>query len=77
MVATPALRNYARTLWTGCETTLAHVIAEQTGRAADDLSLRLLVRYVLEIPDLAGTEPDPTAALDTAFAHLGRGWPDL
>jgi hypothetical protein len=30
----------------------------------------------LEIPDLAGTEPDPIAALDTAFAHLRRGWPD-
>lgn len=77
VVATPALRAYARTLWTSCETTLAQVIAEQTGRAADDLSLRLLARYVLEIPDIAGTEPDPTAALDAAFAHLQRGWPDL
>lgn len=77
VVATPALRAYARTLWTSCEAALAHVIAEQTGRDAGDLSLRLVARYVLEIPDLAGTEPDPVGALDTAFAHLERGWPDL
>lgn len=77
VIATPALRAHARALWTGCGTALTRVIAEQTGRDADDLSLRLLARYVLEIPDLAGTEPDPTAALDTAFAHLKRGWPDL
>ncbi|SHG23214.1 transcriptional regulator, TetR family [Streptoalloteichus hindustanus] len=50
VVATPALRAHARTLWTSCETSLAGVIAEQTGRDADDLSLRLLARYVLEIP---------------------------
>lgn len=77
VIATPALRAYARALWTGCETSLARVIAEETGRDADELPLRLLARYVLEIPDLAGTDPDPAAALDTAFAHLQRGWPDL
>jgi AcrR family transcriptional regulator len=77
VVTTPALRAYARALWTSCETTLAEVVAEQTGRDAHDLSVRLLVRYVLEIPDLAGTEADPRAALDAAFAHLQRGWPDL
>ncbi|MBB5957033.1 AcrR family transcriptional regulator [Saccharothrix tamanrassetensis] len=77
VVGTPALRAYARALWTGSEAALTRVIAEETGRDADDLSLRLLARYVLEIPDLAGTEPDPRAALDTAFTHLQRGWPDL
>ncbi|WP_370948796.1 TetR/AcrR family transcriptional regulator [Amycolatopsis sp. cg5] len=77
VVSTPALRAYARTLWTGCETALVNVIAEQTGQNAGDLSLRLLARYVLEIPDIAGTEPDPPAALDTAFTHLRRGWPKL
>jgi hypothetical protein len=39
--------------------------------------LRTLARYVLEIPDLAGLEPDPVTALNTVFAHLQRGWPDL
>ncbi|TDV56505.1 TetR/AcrR family transcriptional regulator [Actinophytocola oryzae] len=77
VVATPALRAYARRLWTDCETTLTRVIAEEAARDADDLSLRLLARFVLEIPDLAGTEPDPRAALATAFTHLERGWPDL
>jgi len=75
VVATPALRAYARSLWTGCETTLAQVIAEETG--ADDFSLRQLARYVLEIPDLAGTEPDPRAALAAAFERLKPAWPDL
>jgi AcrR family transcriptional regulator len=77
VVATPALRAYARAQWTGCEAALARVIAEQTGRDADGVSLRLLARYVLEIPDLTATEADPRAALDTAFTHLRRGWPDL
>ncbi len=75
VVATPALRVYARSLWTGCETTLAQVIAEETG--ADGFSLRQLARYVLEIPDLAGTEPNPPAALSAAFTRLQRAWPDL
>ena len=77
VIATPALRTYARTLWTSCETALAQVIAEETGRAATDFSLRLLVRYVLEIPDVAGTDATPPAALTAAFAHLERGWPDI
>ncbi|WP_227997910.1 TetR/AcrR family transcriptional regulator [Nocardia australiensis] len=77
VISTPALRAYARTLWTGCEAALTRVLAEQTGRDAGDLSLRLLARYVLEIPDLAGTRPDPLAALDAAFTHLRRGWPDV
>jgi AcrR family transcriptional regulator len=77
VVRTPALRAYARALWTSCEDALARVIAEQSGGGADDLSLRLLARYVLEIPDIAGSESDPPAALGAAFVHLQRGWPDL
>ncbi|KAA9153793.1 TetR family transcriptional regulator [Amycolatopsis acidicola] len=77
VVRTAALRAYARTLWTAAETDLTEVIAEQTGRAAGDLSLRLLARYVLEIPDLAGVQPDPRAALKLAFEHLRRGWPGV
>ncbi|MER5731873.1 TetR/AcrR family transcriptional regulator [Streptomyces sp. NPDC002138] len=77
VVSTPALRAYARSLWTGCEEVLARVIAEETGRDASDLSLRVLARFVLEVPDLAGLEPDPRQALDTAFAHLRQGWPDV
>ncbi|MFE0024870.1 hypothetical protein [Amycolatopsis sp. NPDC059021] len=77
MLATPALRAHARALWADNEPALARVLAEETGREENDLSLRVLARFVLEIPDLAALEPDPVAALDTAFAHLRRGWPDL
>ncbi|MDT7788414.1 MAG: hypothetical protein QOF58_6833 [Pseudonocardiales bacterium] len=75
VVATPALRAYARSLWTSCETALAQVIASETN--ADEFSLRQLARYVLEIPDLAGTDPNPPAALAKAFTRLRGGWPDL
>ncbi|MEU5692827.1 TetR family transcriptional regulator [Actinosynnema sp. NPDC020468] len=77
VITTPALRAYARSLWTGCEASLVAAIAEETGRDPADLSLRLLARYVLEIPDLAGVAADPLAALDVAFDHLRRGWPEL
>ena len=77
VITTPALRAYARAMWTDNEELLAKVIAAETGRDADDLSLRLLARYVLEIPDLAGTAPNAPAALDVAFEHLTRGWPGL
>nr|WP_130342876.1 TetR/AcrR family transcriptional regulator [Herbihabitans rhizosphaerae] len=77
VISTPALRAYARTLWTSCETALAHVIADETGREAGDFSLRLLARYILEIPDLAGTDLDPPVALAAAFTRIQRGWPDL
>ncbi|WP_330294538.1 TetR/AcrR family transcriptional regulator [Streptomyces sp. NBC_00503] len=77
VVATPALRAYARQMWTGCEEALARVMAEECGRPADELSLRILARYVLEIPDLAGSGPDPRRALDLAFDHLERGWPGV
>ena len=77
VITTPALRAYARAMWTDNEESLAGAIAAETGRAADDLSLRLLARYVLEIPDLAGTAPNAPAALDVAFEHLTRGWPGL
>jgi AcrR family transcriptional regulator len=75
VVRTPALRAYARALWTGNEAVLAGVLAEEAGKPADDLSVRVLARYVLEVPDLAALEPDPRHALETAFDHLRRGWP--
>ncbi|MEV6243448.1 helix-turn-helix domain-containing protein [Lentzea sp. NPDC051838] len=74
VVATPALRGYARSLWTSCETALVEVMAREH---EDGFALRQVARYVLEIPDLAGTEPDPPAALAAAFARLRLAWPDL
>ncbi|MFC6879864.1 MULTISPECIES: TetR/AcrR family transcriptional regulator [Actinomadura] len=77
VVATPALRAYARALWTANEESLTRVIAEETDRDPNDFSLRLLARYILEIPDLAGQEPTPSTALTTAFTHLKQAWPTL
>ncbi|MEU6124166.1 TetR family transcriptional regulator [Streptomyces sp. NPDC047123] len=77
VVTTPALRRYARTLWVNCEHALAQVIAEETGKDADDVALRLLARYVLELPDLVATDPAPRDSLAAAFAHFKGGWPEL
>ncbi len=71
---TPALRAYARRRWTDCEDALTAVLAEETGREAD-AALRALARFVLEIPDLAGREPDARGALTEVFARLRLGWP--
>ncbi|MGW7276457.1 TetR/AcrR family transcriptional regulator [Streptomyces sp. NPDC054864] len=77
VVTTPALRRYARTLWVNCEHALAQVIAEETDRDADEVALRLLARYVLELPDLVATDPEPRASLAAAFDHFRKGWPEL
>jgi AcrR family transcriptional regulator len=70
---TPALRAYSRTLWIRCEDDLAAAIAAETGRAPDDMTARAAARYVLEIPEFAGAEPDPTAALNAIFDLLEHG----
>ncbi|MFI6922406.1 TetR/AcrR family transcriptional regulator [Nonomuraea spiralis] len=76
IVRTPALREYSRRLWIAAERPLAEAIAAATGREAADMTVRALARYVLEIPELAGAEPDPRAALDAVFDLLESGWPE-
>ncbi|MEV0248760.1 TetR/AcrR family transcriptional regulator [Nocardia sp. NPDC050712] len=70
---TPALRNYSRKLWIRCEAPLAEAIAAELGRAPDDLAARALARYVLEVPQFIGDEPDPRAALEVVFDLLEHG----
>lgn len=77
VASTPALRAYARRIWTGCETALTEAMAAELGRDANDLELRILARYVLEAPDLAGAQEVPGQALDLLFDHLERGWPGV
>ncbi|MFF4749334.1 TetR/AcrR family transcriptional regulator [Streptomyces sp. NPDC002514] len=77
IISTPVLRAHARSLWMGCEGSLTGLLAEESGRDPQDVSLRLLARYVLELPDLIGADRHSRASLETAFAHLRRGWPDL
>ena len=72
IVGTPALAGYQRKLWITGEGALAEAIAE--GRDPQDPTVRALARYVLEIPELAGTDPDPRASLDAIFDLLERGW---
>lgn len=76
IVSTPALREYSRKLWVASEGALAEAIAAESGRAPSDMTVRALARYVLEIPELAGTEPDPLAALNAIFDLLESGWPE-
>ncbi|QYN18255.1 TetR/AcrR family transcriptional regulator [Amycolatopsis sp. DSM 110486] len=75
IVTTPALRGYARKLWIASEDALTEAIAEASEVPATDMAARALARYVLEIPDLTGTEPDPVAAMHAVFDLLEPGWP--
>jgi AcrR family transcriptional regulator len=70
---TPALREYSRRLWIRCEAPLATAIAAELGREPDDVTARAIARYVLEIPQFLGDEPDPRSALDAVFALLEHG----
>lgn len=76
IVGTPALREYSRKLWIAGERVLAEAIAAESGRDSSDMTVRALARYVLEIPELAGAESDPLAALNAIFALLESGWPE-
>ncbi|WP_134734205.1 TetR/AcrR family transcriptional regulator [Amycolatopsis nivea] len=75
IVQTPALREYARRLWHSCEPELTAALAGESDLPPDDPAVRALARFVLEIPDLTGTAPDPAAALASVFALLESGWP--
>ncbi|MDR6592548.1 TetR/AcrR family transcriptional regulator [Saccharothrix longispora] len=74
IVDTPALRGYQLKLWLRGQDALAEAIAAECGRSAGDMDIRALARYVLTVPDLAGAEPDPRAALDVIFDMLEQGW---
>jgi AcrR family transcriptional regulator len=75
VLSTPALRDHSRKLWIRCETPLAEAVAAEIGRAPDDLTARAAARYVLEIPQFVGDEPDPLAALNAVFDLLEHGLP--
>ncbi|GAA1286013.1 TetR/AcrR family transcriptional regulator [Saccharothrix xinjiangensis] len=77
IVNTPALRGYQLKLWLRGQDVLSEAIAAECGRSAGDMDIRALARYVLMIPDLAGTEPDPRAALDVVFDLLEQGWREV
>ncbi|WAC56795.1 TetR/AcrR family transcriptional regulator [Gordonia sp. SL306] len=71
---TPALTDYSRKLWMVGEGDLAEVLADAYGRGPDDIQIRALARYLLEIPGLAGFRPDSRAALRAIVDLLDNGW---
>lgn len=74
--STPALREYARRMWTRHESSLARAIADSTPARAGEIGAAALARFSLEALDLAGEQPDPHRALTEIFAHLRAGWGD-
>jgi AcrR family transcriptional regulator len=74
ITSTPALREYQRKLWIRCEDDLAAAIAGEIDRGQDDIAARAAARYVLEIPQFIGNNPDP-GALDAIFDLLEHGLP--
>jgi AcrR family transcriptional regulator len=67
IMGTPALREYQRKLWIRCERPLAEAIAAELGLPPDAVTARAAARYVLEIPQFIGDEPDPGSALHAVF----------
>lgn len=72
--STPALRDYARRMWSRHEKALAATLADATGLAPDDLAVTGLARFVLEAPSLARASDDPARAVRDLFALLEHGW---
>jgi AcrR family transcriptional regulator len=75
IMRTPALRDYSRKLWIRCEAPLSDAIAAELGRAPSDPTIRAAARFVLEIPQFAGGDPDPRASLNAVFDLLEHGLP--
>lgn len=72
--STPALRDYARRMWSRHEKALAATLADATGLAPDDLAVTGLARFALEAPSLARASDDPARAVRDLFALLEHGW---
>jgi AcrR family transcriptional regulator len=75
IMRTPALSNYSRKLWIRCEEPLADAIAVELGKKPGDPTARAAARFVLEIPQFAGADPDPRVSLDAIFDLLEHGLP--
>ncbi|MGW4805083.1 TetR/AcrR family transcriptional regulator [Kitasatospora sp. NPDC004272] len=75
--STPALRDYHQAMWLRHTATLAAVIAEQSGRPADDPLCTALAHFALEAPHAAQSHQDVREALTRAFDLLEHGWNSL
>ncbi|ANP55243.1 AcrR family transcriptional regulator [Streptomyces griseochromogenes] len=72
--STPALIEYHRRMWMRHERALAEAVAADLGAPADDPACAALAHLALEARALAGTSPDPEAAVNAAFDLLEKGW---
>lgn len=72
--STPALRDYARRMWSRHEKTLAAALAEATGLAPEAPAVTGLARFVLEAPGIARASEDPPRTMGDLFTLLEYGW---
>ncbi|MEU7164768.1 helix-turn-helix domain-containing protein [Streptomyces morookaense] len=72
--STPALRDYARRMWSRHEKALAAALAEATGLDPDAPAVTGLAHFALEAPGIARESPDPAGTVHELFALLEQGW---
>ncbi|MEU2513716.1 TetR/AcrR family transcriptional regulator [Streptomyces syringium] len=72
--STPALRDFARRMWSRHEKALAATLADATGLAPDDLAVTGLARFAMEAPSIARASDDPARAMRELFTLLEHGW---
>ncbi len=70
----PALREYASTMWLRHEDALATTIAADLGRSEPSPACRAFARFVLAVYPLAREAADPAAAVDEIFDLITPGW---
>ncbi|GAA2510401.1 TetR/AcrR family transcriptional regulator [Winogradskya humida] len=73
----PALREYASTMWQRHEDALTAVIAAELGLPKSSTTCRAFSHYVLGVYPLARESPDPMAAVDEMFDLITPGWIEI
>lgn len=71
---TPALSEYAHTMWTRHQDALARAIAGALGAPEDDPRCGALARFALQASEFAVRADEPARAVDVAFDLLAHGW---
>ncbi|TJZ54196.1 TetR family transcriptional regulator [Streptomyces piniterrae] len=72
--STPALRDYARRMWSRHEKSLAATLADATGLAPEDPAVTGLARFALEAPSIARASRHPARTMRDLFTLLEHGW---
>ena len=72
--SSPALREYASTMWLRHEDALATAIAADLGLTEPSTTCRAFARFVLDVYPLARAAADPSAAVDEIFDLITPGW---